>query len=142
MPDQPVHGLAAYVLDSFALLAHLQDEQGQGRVLHLLEAAARGECQLMLSLANLGEVAYVVERRRGLAAAQATLAAVQGLPLTILPADEEAVFGAAHLKAQFSISFADAFAAQAALTNQAVLLTGDPEFHALEGSLTIEWLER
>lgn len=137
MSDLPV-----FVLDSFALLAHLQDESGQGRVLALLEQAQRGECRLLLSLINLGEMAYLVERRRGLPAAQKALSAVQSLPIEVLPADPDAVFGAAHLKARFPVSFADAFAAHAALAHQAVLVTGDPEFKALEGSLEIEWLAR
>ena len=131
-----------YVLDSFAILAHLQDEGGQGRVVRLLEQAQRGECRLLLSLINLGEVAYLVERRRGLPAAQATLAALEALPLEILPADQEAVMAAAHLKAGYRISFADAFAAAAAQAHAATLVTGDPEFKAMEGVLAIEWLGR
>jgi ribonuclease VapC len=134
--------LPVYILDSFALLAHFQDEHGQGRVVTLLEQAQRGECRLLLSLINLGEMAYLVERRRGLPAAQSALAALQALPIEVLPADTDAVFGAAHLKARFPIAFADAFAAQAAVDHQATLVTGDPEFQALEGLLEIEWLAR
>ena len=134
--------IPVYVLDSFAPLSHLQDERGQGRVLALLEQAQAGDCRLLLSLINLGEMAYIVERRRGLPAAQSALAAVQALPVEVLPADQDAVFGAAHLKARYPISFADAFAAEAALTHQAILVTGDPEFKCLEGELHVEWLER
>ncbi len=136
MPDQP-----AFVLDSFAVLAHLQDESGRGRVVTLLEAAARGECLLLLSLINLGEVAYLLERRRGLARTQAALASVQALPMRVLPADRDSVLLAAHLKAHYPISFADAFAAAAAQMHQAILLTGDPEFRALGQHIQIEWLE-
>ena len=136
MPDQPV-----FVLDSFAVLAHLQDESGRGRVVTLLEEATRGECLLLLSLINLGEVAYLLERRRGLARTQAALAAVEALPLRVLPADRDTVLLAAHLKAHYPISFADAFAATAAQMHQAVLLTGDPEFNALGHQIQVEWLE-
>jgi PIN domain nuclease of toxin-antitoxin system len=45
-----------YVLDSFALLAHFQEERDSLRVLELLEEAQQGNCRLLLSLVNLGEV--------------------------------------------------------------------------------------
>jgi predicted nucleic acid-binding protein len=47
---------------------------------------------------------------------------------------------AAHLKAGFSISYADAFAAATAQMHHAILLTGDPEFKALGELLQVEWL--
>lgn len=59
MPELPV-----YVLDSFALLAHLQDESGQGRVVGLLELAQSNGCRLLISLINLGEMADIVESIR------------------------------------------------------------------------------
>lgn len=135
MPETPV-----FVLDSFAVLAHFQGEDS--RVLALLEQAQRGECTLLLSLINLGEVIYLVERRRSLPAAQAALAAIDALPVEILPADRDAVLAAAHIKAHFPIAYADAFAASAAQTRQATLLTGDPEFEQLAHLLKIEWLVR
>jgi predicted nucleic acid-binding protein len=68
------------------------------------------------------------------------LADVQSLPIEIAPADQEAVLAAAHLKAGFSISYADAFAAATAQMHHAILLTGDPEFKALVELLQVEWL--
>ena len=129
-----------YVLDSFALLAHLQKEGGQPRMVELLQQAQRGQCRLWMSLINLGEVCYLVERRRGLRAVQLMLADVQSLPIEMAPADQEAVLAAAHLKAGFPISYADAFAAATAQMHHAILLTGDPEFKALGELLQVEWL--
>lgn len=131
-----------YVLDSFALLAHFQEERGNLRVLELLEDAQQGNCRLLLSLVNLGEVCYLVERRRGLPEVHRVLAAIDSLPIEIFPADRDAVLAAAHLKAQYPIAFADAFAAAAAQSQGGVLLTGDPEFKTLAASIPIEWLER
>jgi predicted nucleic acid-binding protein len=137
MPERPV-----YVLDSFALLAHLEDESGKGRVRELLEAASQGHCRLLLSIINLGEVIYITERERGLATAQVVLAALEQLPVEVLPADRPAVLAAAHLKAHYRLSFADAFAASAAQAQHATLVTGDPEFQALADQLSVEWLLR
>jgi len=47
---------------------------------------------------------------------------------------------AAHLKAHHSISYADAFALALAQQEQAILLTGDPEFQQVASLAAIEWL--
>jgi hypothetical protein len=74
-------------------------------------------------LVNLGEICYLVERRRGLRDVHRVLAVVESLPVEVLPADRAAVLVAAHLKARHSISFADAFAAAAAQTYSTTFLT-------------------
>ena len=130
----------SFILDSFAILSYFQNERGSERVIELLELAQNGKCRLLMSLINLGEVCYLIERRRGLRSVHLALAAIQSFPIQILPADQETVLAAAHLKAVYPISFADAFAAAAAQTHAATLLTGDPEFTALTPGIQIEWL--
>jgi len=131
-----------YVLDSYAILAYFEGESGMARVRTLLAEAAKGSLSIHLSVINLGEVLYIVEREQGLVAAQRTLAAIDQLPIQIQPADRSVVLSAARLKARYAVSYADAFAAVAAREQQAVLLTGDPEFKPLEadGMLKVEWL--
>ncbi|MGB9301949.1 MAG: PIN domain-containing protein, partial [Anaerolineae bacterium] len=68
-----------YVLDSYALLAYLGAEEGQRTVQELLKQAAEGSAKLYLTIINYGEVLYVVERERGLTAAQMTVAAIDQL---------------------------------------------------------------
>jgi predicted nucleic acid-binding protein len=135
---------AAYVLDSFAVLAYFEGEPGMSRVRTLLREAKKGSLVLHLSVINLGEILYIVEREQGLVAAQRALAALDQLPIQVQPADRSAVLSAARLKARYSISYADAFAVVVAQEQQAVLLTGDPEFKRLEtdGLLKVEWLPR
>ncbi len=48
---------------------------------------------------------------------------------------------AADFKARFRISLADAFAAALAKEKKAELVTGDPEFKALEKEIKIIWLK-
>ena len=131
-----------FVLDSFALLFHFQNESRDGRVLDLLEQAQKSECHLLMSMINLGEVCYVIERRRGLQAVQLTLSAIESLPIEILPANRDTVLAAAHLKAQYPISYADAFAGASAQFHSATLLTGDPEFEVLKNIIQVEWLSQ
>lgn len=63
---------SGYVLDSFALLAYLNAEPGEARVVEVLKQAQDGKCRTLLCTINLGEVLYMVERRRGLPQAQRT----------------------------------------------------------------------
>jgi predicted nucleic acid-binding protein len=129
-----------YVLDSFALLAYLGGEAGEARVKTVLVDADRGLAEAYLTVINYGETIYIVEREQGLNAARKAIAAVDQLPITVLPADRELTFAAAHVKANYPISYADAFAVAAAQVTAATLLTGDPEFHKVEHLTLIEWL--
>lgn len=129
-----------FVLDSFALLAFLEDEAGRARVQSVLELAEKGQIRAILPVINLGEILYITERERGLPLAQKTLAVVEQLPVEILPATTERVLAAAHIKARYPLAYADAFAVAAAQEFGATVLTGDPEFSAVENLVAVEWL--
>jgi predicted nucleic acid-binding protein len=47
----------------------------------------------------------------------------------------------ATYKANFRISYADAFVAAAAAELEATIVTGDPEFAAIESKQPVEWLK-
>ena len=53
---------------------------------------------------------------------------------------EERIFAAAWLKAEYPISYVDAFAASLAHELKAAEVTGDPEFNRLKDSLSLFWL--
>jgi predicted nucleic acid-binding protein len=130
-----------FILDAWALLAHFENEAGAEKVAEVLKSAAQGKCSLGMSVINLGEVAYITERERGLDRVHAVLAAIHSFAITILPVDEKEVLIAAHLKANYRLSYADAVAAATAQLWGGKLLTGDPELRALDGrEITIEWL--
>jgi len=74
------------------------------------------------------------------AKAQDTLALIRQLPIEILSVDEQTVFAAAHIKAKHAISYADCFAVAAAIQENAILITGDPEFQSVETIVKVEWL--
>ena len=131
-----------YVLDSFALLAHLGDEAGAARVRAVLKAASLGRAQVFVSAINLVELVYITERERGLVEAQMALNAVEQLPVQILEATRERVLAAAHIKANHALSYADAFVVAAAQEMGATILTGDPEFRTVEALVSVEWLAR
>ncbi len=131
----------AYVMDSYALLAYLNGEAGQARVQEILSLALSNEVMVYLGMINVGEILYIVERRRGLTHAQRTLSLIENLPLTICDTTRALVLDAAHIKAGHSISYADAFVAALAQLENAMLVTGDPEFNAVTELVQIEWLQ-
>jgi predicted nucleic acid-binding protein len=66
---------------------------------------------------------------------------LSGLPIDFHPADRRLADTAAGFKARFKISLAEAFAAALANEKKAELVTGDPEFKALEREVKIHWLK-
>ena len=107
-----------------------------------MKDADKGLCELLLNVVNLGEVAYIVERERGLPQAQATLASIDELPIEIIEISSQLALTAAHIKARYPIAYADCFAAALAMENEAALVTGDPEFKepCLEFSVQLIWI--
>ncbi len=135
-------GRERYVLDSFALIAYLEGEKGQELIIGLLERAAKDKCELFLSVVNLGEIAYIVERERGAAKTQEVLARIDELPISICETDRRLTLAAAHLKARYPIAYADCFAAALAQEKEAALVTGDPEFKdaGVDAEVALMWL--
>jgi predicted nucleic acid-binding protein len=137
-----MHDLPAYVLDSFAFIAYLEDEPAAQRVQKILKDAEENKCKVYISIINLGEILYSVERNNGLAKAHETLALIQSLPIEILPADNQTVLAAAHIKANYPISYADAFVVVAAQIKNGTIMTGNPEFEEVTNLTKIEWLKK
>jgi len=131
-----------YVLDSFALFAHFEHEAGGPVVQAILARARRARAEIYLSIINLGEAAYITEREQGLTAAEKLIAAVDQLPIQIVDADRRHTFAAAHLKARYPIAYADAFALSLAVERDAMLVSGDPEFHSVGSLVPMVWLPR
>lgn len=129
-----------FVLDSFALLAYLQDESGADDVRAVLQWAAERRAEVWMPVVNLGEALYIIEREQSLQAAQKALAAVDQLPIELAIADRGLTLAAAHVKAQRSVSYADAFVVALAREHEATVLTGDPELRRVEDLVTVQWL--
>jgi ribonuclease VapC len=133
---------AVYVLDAFAFMAYFENEPGAKRVEQILQDARDGKVRAFISIINLGEVIYNTERKHGLNKAQDTLALIQAMPVEVLPADDQTVFAAAHIKANHPVSYADAFVIVAAQKIDGVIMTGDPEFQNIAELAQVEWLKR
>lgn len=131
---------ASKVLDSYALIAYFDNEPGANAVADLIKEARDRTAPLLMSVVNWGEVYYIVSRTAGKAAADNVHEIIDTLPIDIVPADRGLAKGAAEIKAGHKLSFADCFAAALAKSAGAELITGDPEFKALDEEIRINWI--
>lgn len=109
------------VLDTWAVVRFLNADPEGGVVDSLLEST-----RPVMSWVNLGEIYYLVHRRRGERAANRAVSDLRSV-LTTDEATATRVLEAARLKANHRLSYADAFAAATAIARDAELWTGDPE---------------
>ena len=131
----------AYVLDSFALLAHLENEKRGEKVTEILRRAQQSQnIELYISVINLGEVYYITMRERGEQKAEEILELIKLLPIQIIEAGLNATIKASKLKSRYPIAYGDCFAAALAKSKNIRVMTGDPEFKKLKNKIKIEWL--
>ncbi len=125
--------MAAFVLDTFAVVAFFRAEKGANEIEKLLIDALTGIHQLYLCSYNAGEIYYAIWRKDGKAIADACRTKLLQFQITIIEADLQLTFEAAAIKAISKLSYADAHAAALTLHLNATLLTGDKEFNNLKG---------
>ena len=94
----------------------------------------------MLSIINWGEFYYIVKRRVGKRKAEESLALLEQLPASVAAVDDALVKEAAEIKADYPVSYADAFCIATARRSEAEILTNDPEFKTVEHLVTVIWL--
>ena len=128
-----------FVLDSFAILAYFQAEDGGERVLELLNDAREDKIELAMSLINAGEVVYLMGRNKGRKITETLWKDLRNLPIAFYEASEERILAAAWIKASHAVSYADAFAIALTQELKGTLVTGDPEFEAVK-DLQVLWL--
>ena len=133
-------GRTRRLLDSYAILAFLNDEEGAERVAGLLEDAVETGALLLVNEINVGEVYYIVAKHRSENAAEHVLLHLDRLPLELVSNTFDDVLEAARLKARFPLSYADAFALATAIRFDARLVTGDPEFETAEDLVDVDWI--
>jgi len=128
------------VLDSWPVMAYLQGEEVERRVVEIIaDAHDRGD-ELLMSVINAGEVWYTIAKRSGTIAANSAIDLVRSLGIRIVDVDWATTKIAADYKAKGGISYAHCFAAALAKQEKAHLVTGDPEFKQLEKEIQIVWL--
>jgi predicted nucleic acid-binding protein len=130
----------AYVLDSWAVIAYLEDEPSGEQVEELIATAHEEQIPIYMSVVNVGEVWYTLAREVSEEDADASVKILSDLRIQFENADWELTQEAARFKSQNKMSYADAFAAALAKVKKADLVTGDNEFKPLDGQIKISWL--
>ncbi len=133
--------MPATVLDSFALIAYFRGEPAGVPTRELLDKASRADKRVHMTEVNYAEVKYTILRKDGAEAWEAAARVLVALPIEFHPATRELADSAADFKSRVSFSLADAFAAALARKHKAELVTGDPEFKAVEKEVRILWLK-
>jgi PIN domain nuclease of toxin-antitoxin system len=128
------------ILDAHALMAFLEKEPGFKKIESLFKSAAEKADYLLITSVNLGEVFYIILRECGEDKAREVEEIVQTLPIKVIDADWKLTREAAKLKAFKKMSYADCFAAALASMHKGELITGDPEFKAVEEQIKIMWI--
>jgi ribonuclease VapC len=134
--------MASKVLDSWALIAFFEDEPAAEAVEKLLQQAADEKHKLLMSVVSWGEVYYTMMRAVGREAAEQKAQEIAALPIKVVGVSEDRLLvrQAAVFKAAHRMSYADCFAAALAKQENAELITGDPEFKAVERDVKVSWL--
>jgi predicted nucleic acid-binding protein len=128
------------VLDSWAVMAYLEDEVSSQKVAAILADAHEHGISLLMTTVNAGEVWYILAREISEAVAEQAINDLKLLGIEFIDADWSLTRAAAGFKAKYRMSYADCYSAALALTHKAELVTGDKEFNQANTDIKIHWL--
>jgi len=123
--------MSQYVLDTSALLAYIENEDGASEVERVLMETLDGHHTLFVSVVSYIEVFYISLREQGQRVATERLQLLNALPLQQELLKEQSIVPIGELKASHTMSLADCCIAGLAKQQQAILLHKDPEFEQL-----------
>ena len=136
MPRKP----KAIVLDSWAVIAYLEDEPAAEHIADVIADAHDDGIPLFMCVVNAGEVWYIIAREASVSDADRSIKELRQLGIEFVDADWTLAHEAGGFKSKHKMSYADCFAAALAKQKKALLLTGDPKFKQVETQITIDWL--
>jgi len=127
----------AYVLDTSAILALIEYEEGTDLVFDLLEKAEVGDIVIFVSFMSFMEVYYITLRERGEIEAQVRLQLMNAMPISRVDSNETLGILASQFKANYRLSNADAWIAALAKERNAILVHKDPEFEQVKTEIKV-----
>jgi predicted nucleic acid-binding protein len=120
----------AYVLDTSALFAYIEDEAGAETVERLLIQAEKGDAEIHLCFVSLTEVFYITLQEKNELEARRRIDLIRSLATTIHESDALNML-AGKLKGIYRISLADAYVAALCQHLDCALVHKDPEFESI-----------
>lgn len=130
----------AYVLDSWAVIAYLEDEPSAQQIADLISTAHEDAIPIYMTVVNAGEVWYTIAREVSEEDANTSIKELRDLRIQFIDVDWDLTQEAARFKSKNKMSYADCFAAALAKTYMADLVTGDGEFKAIEDQVKVQWV--
>lgn len=124
--------MSNYVLDTSALLAYIENEEGADEVGILFMNALDGIDEIFISTVSCIEVYYISIQEQGDIIARDRLRLIEDLPIFLEPLDEKLIRIIGDFKAANAMSFADSCIAGLAKFKDAILVHKDPEFEPIE----------
>ena len=121
-----------YVLDTSALLAYIENEDGTDEIDFLLRQALQNQLLLFMSVMSSVEIFYISWQEQGMVVAVERLKLLNNLPITPVALDNQFVQLIGEIKATKKMSLADSCIAGLAKFKSAILVHKDPEFEQFE----------
>ena len=132
--------MITHVFDATALIELLGSGEAADKIEEVLSRSRLEAPTVCMSAVNWGEVYYTNWHRQGREFADQRSLDIYRLPILIVDADRSQARLAAELKAKYHLPYADAFAAAAAISHRAKLVTADADFQVVESKVDIVWL--
>lgn len=136
MPRKP----KALVLDSWSVIAYLEDEPSGQQIADLIASAHEEGIPVYMTVVNVGEVWYITAREISEKEANNSIKDLRDLRIQFEDVGWELTQEAARFKSQHKMSYADCYAAALAKSKKGDLVTGDTEFKAAEDQVKIRWV--
>lgn len=126
-----------FILDSYALLCLFDRKRKKEG--HIVKKHMEGGKRLLLSKINEGEVFYKLYKYLGSGIAYGFREDLrQGLiPVQVVSVNDKRAEAASEIKANYPVSYADAFCIALAVELGMPVLTGDPEFRSAQDIIEI-----
>ena len=126
----------SFVLDTSALMAFIEREEGSERVRDILLSKS-----IIIPWLSLLEIVYISQRELGEEEALTRYALLKKLDAKIIwDADEALLLNAARIRSTHSLSLVDSVIAAITTQHNAILLHKDPEYNQLQGVVDMEIL--
>src|ERR1700690_2273603 len=102
----------ALVLDTWAVIAYLEDEPSAPQIADLIASAHEEKIPVYMTVVNAGEVWYTIAREISEQDANSSIKELRDLRIQFQDADWTLTREAARFKAQHKMSYADCYAAE------------------------------
>ncbi len=133
--------MTVFVMDSSAMLRHIDNEAGAERVEAILHICLQGNAEALVPAVQWGEIAGKLRKRAGALEQERVLTQLKALISRVVPATAERAVRAAELRVDRKMSNADSYAIELAMDSpDHVLVTADYDFKAVTDLAQIEFL--